>query len=488
MTGHGLDRWQYRISDQETPGATPVGRHWLARGPDLAKYPVLDATGSAVGLLLGYPIDLQARQLIDGPWRVRSVAGNDRDSFVRDILWALGGRFLLIFHGGDAVRLYPDCSAQIPCVWDRATGMAGSSAHALFDNTTYEDRLDRALLSDLGVGGEGWLPGGLTAHRGLCRLLPGHLLDLSERKAHRFWPLRGVPRAVDTSAVVEETADLVRSQIEASLGRTKRLGLALTAGRETRLLLACARPYVGQFDSVTVVGSDRHKVDTTIAHQIATDMRLNHIELPRREASKDQSDLFVRRGGHCNGDSNARFHPSIWPIADSHLLYGGSGGEIARAFFWRAEDRENSRITADILMARFGLPKVRAATEALDRWLSDLPVLDTHTILDLAYLEQRMGPWYAVQFGSDPTLVRQAPLVTFRGVELMLSLPPDWKRQSRLGHEIVQRYWPELGRYPINSLGRWQDAALKLQMVLQNPRVVAKKLRKLRCPPVSVQT
>lgn len=488
MTPRDLDQWQYRITDQRKPGVTAIGEHWLERGSGLAEFPFLDAAGREVGLLLGFPIDLRARRLIDGPWRAPSALADDLDGFIRDALWALGGRFLLIFRRGNVVRLYPDCSAQIPCVWDPDKRLAGSTAHALFDDATYEARLDRALLTALGVDGEGWLPGGLTAHNGLVRLLPGHMLDLSDWTTRRFWPLRAIPRAADTTAVVDETVGLIRAQIEAVINGPRHLGLALTAGHETRLLLACARPYVGGFDSVTIVGNDRHKVDTTIARRIARDMGLNHIELPRREATKDQSALFVRRGGHCNADTNARFHPSVWPIADSHTFLGGLGGEVGRAFLWRARDRDNSPMTADILMSRFGLPKVSAVTEAVGRWLVALPPLDAHGILDLAYLENRMGPWYAVQFCSDPTLVRQAPLFTFRGVELMLSLPPDWKRQSRLGHEIIRRCWPELARYPVNSLGRWRDVLLKLHKLAQDPRIVAKKLRKLRSRPEGLRT
>ncbi|MBS0573064.1 MAG: hypothetical protein JSS08_07425 [Proteobacteria bacterium] len=480
MMARDIDDWQYRLSPQTQPGAIPVGRFWLTLGPGLTAFPLIDAAGIARGVILGFPIDLRGRHVIDGPWQVPFTPGADIDRFALDVLWSLGGRFLLILDCNGQSRIYPDCSAQVPCVWDAEAGLVGSTAHALYDDPTYEARLDRKLLADLGVVGEGWLPGGLTAHRGLARLLPGHRLDLDDLTPRRFWPLGAIPVTEDTDAVVDETVALVQAQLQAVIDSPKRLGLALTAGHETRLLLACARPFIGRFDTITVVGQDRHTIDTATARRIGRDMGLNHVELPRRDSTPAQYERFVRRGGHCNADGNSRFHPSVWPIAATHTFLGGLGGEVGRAFLWRSTDGPDTPMSVDTLTNRFGLPKLPVVTEALTRWYKALPPLDTYGILDLAYLENRMGPWYAVQFCSDPTLVRMAPLFTYRGVELMLSLPPEWKRDSRLGHEIIRRHWPELLRYPFNSLGRWRDTLVKLQKVARNPRIVMKKLRKLR--------
>lgn len=481
MISADLDKWQYSLTEQRQPGGIPLGRFWLRVGAGMGVFPLMDADKRPVGMILGFPIDLDARRMLDGPWQAPGVLGTDKDGFIHQTLWALGGRFLLIFAAdGNDLRIYPDCTAQVPCVWDATARIAASTAHAFLDGAEYEARLDRPLLVRLGVEGEGWLPAGLTAHRGVVRLLPGHYLDLQTFTAHRFWPTGPIPQATDTDAIIDETVALLQAQMEAVLHSPKRLGLGLTAGNETRVLLACARPFLDRIDTVTVVGQDRHTTDTVIARRIARDFGIRHIELPRREATPAQYQQFVSRGGHCNADSNAHFHTSVWPIADSHIFIGGIGGEVGRGFFWRLADQANTPVTADGLSGRFGLPQTPELTEALDRWIAGLPPVDTFGILDLAYLENRMGPWYAVQLCCDPTLLRIAPLFTFRGCELMLSLPPDWKRDSRLGREIIAKLWPELLRYPFNSLGPWRDALVKLQKIVKNPGLVVKKLRKMR--------
>lgn len=485
MVEAALDPWQWRLSRN---AAAPVHRfnggqpdEWgLEVGPDLPMIPMTDADGAPVGVLLGFPIDLAAKRMVTRAWQAEtSLDSSSFETLAREVTGAFGGRFLWIVEAPDGLRVYPDCSAQVTCVFDPAGGIVGSTAHALLDATEYAKRLDKKLFARLGIDGEGWFPAGLTAHRGLHRLLPNHYLDLTTFEVRRFWPEKAIGIGPDPEAAVTGIIGIIQAQLEALTHSPRKLGLALTAGRETRMLLACARPYLDKIDMITVVGGDRHEVDTVLSRRIANDLGLSHITLQRRAATVEQRDLFVRRGGHCNADSNSRYHPSIWPIASTHSLVGGVGGEVARAFFWKREDRAGTHLTGSGLTARFGLAPEKAVSDALDAWLSGLPPMSAFEIMDFAYLEHRDGAWYASQFCCDPTLVRFAPLLTYRAVELMLSLPPDWKRHSRLGQNVIERLWPELASYPYNSLGPWRDAAIKLQKIAMDPSILVKKLRKL---------
>ncbi|MFM2356681.1 MAG: hypothetical protein RLZZ528_2417 [Pseudomonadota bacterium] len=478
MVSGRLDHWQYRIGPDATADSRPIAGMQLSVGPGLPVHRVLAADGGEAGLLLGFPIDLAARRFVDGFWQAGQPAIRP-DDLAMQALRGLGGRFLLILDGPDGAEVYPDVSAQVPCVFDPAAGTAGSSAGALMAPDDYDRRLNRRMYDRLGVDGEGWFPAGLTAHEGLHRLLPGHALNLRTMTARRFWPLQALPALADPMAAVAEMTGLIRAQMEAVIAGPRRMALALTAGHETRLLLSCARPFAGQFDLLTVVGEDRHATDTLMARRIAGATGLSHIELPRRAASEAERDAYIRRGGHCNADSNARFHPSMRPVAASHAFVGGAGGEVGRAFFWRGSDSDSLAVTPALLTARFGLPATPEVTAALEDWLAGLPPMPALQLLDLAYLEHRDGAWYAVQFMSDPTLLRLAPLLTLRGVELMMGLPPDWKRDSRLGLEIMRANWPELLAFPFNSLGPVRDALTKLRRLADDPGLLVKKLRKL---------
>lgn len=162
------------------------------------------------------------------------------------------------------------------------------------------------------------------------------------------------------------------------------------------------------------------------------------------------------------------------------MLIGGTGGEVGRGFFWRPSDTENTVVTPQMLVSRLGIPAAPALVEAVTKWLAGLPPMNGLQILDEMYLELRMGPWHGVQFCGNPTVMRIAPLLTYRGVELMWSLPEAAKRQSMFVEEIIRANWPELLRIPFNSLGWMQDNLVKAQKLARDPGLLLKKLRKLR--------
>jgi hypothetical protein len=480
MYQHTLDKWQYRISASPFENGRQLGRFWLETGPSLPHFAVHDSTGKPAGIILGQVIDLKHRIVVEDSWTAPAALEGNVDHFAKQVLWSLGGNFLWIFVTDGVSRIYPDCSAQLPCVWDAAAGMAGSTAHALFDDAAYAERMDVKLHDMLGVDGEGWFPAGQTAHVGLERLLPCHYLDLEDWSARRFWSAADVERASMPRDSIRTLAEHVRAQMEAIIATSKRLGLGLTAGRETRTLLACAQSLTDKIDAFTVVGTDRHMIDSIVARRIAREFKFRHRELQRTSATKKQRDRFVRRGGHCYGDSNSWFHPSGWPIAESHVMVGGTGGEVARSFFWRASDREETEITPQLLVSRLGLPQAPSLVGSVAKWLKGLPPMNAFQILDQAYLELRMGSWHGVQFCCNPTVTRISPLLTFPCVEILLALPDEWKRQSRFVDEVIQTNWPELLRIPFNSLGWLRDGLITAQKVAANPAVVWKRLRKMR--------
>ena len=471
-----LAPWQFRLHGGEE------GALQLETGPELPRLSLRDRSGAALGSVLGFVIDLRDGSLPRGEVVTdHRLDPADPDAFAIALREDLAGRFLLLIDAAGLRLAYPDAGAQVSCVYDKETGLTGSTADALLSEAAYQDRFDAPLFETLGVDGEGWFPAGLTAHRGLTRLLPNHRLDLRSGEFRRFWPRAPLSQITDPEAGARDFARLLKLQLRALAGGERRVALALTAGRETRVLLACARDFLDQIDVVTIVGSDRHAKDTQVARRIARRFGLRHREIPRRTATEEERRRFIRRGGHATADSNSHFHPSVWEIAQTHVFVGGLWGEIGRAFFWRKDDTPDMQVTPKLLLRRFGLPdRSPRLTEALAQWLRGLEGWPARDIFDLAYLEHRLGPWGSAQFCCDPTLVRHAPMLTQSTARLMLSLPPEWKQSSRLGTRVVALEWPELATIPYNSLGRLRDFRMKLERFLRNPALLAKKLRKLR--------
>jgi hypothetical protein len=479
---HELDLWQYRLSETHSLRAQQVGRFWLTLGADLPVTRVTDNNGADIGVILGFAIDIPNSMTLGSTWAAPVDANDPIETIADALLWVLGGRYIWICTVGNHARIYPDAGAQVTCVYDPIEKCVGATAPSILDGDRYEARFNRSLFETLGVNGEGWFPAGLTAHYGLFRLLPNHYLDLNTWTTSRFSLGAMVRQDLTPDDIVGQMIDVIQSQIAALAASDRMPAIALTAGYETRVLLACARPFLDKVKFVTVVGEDRHQIDSIIAGRIATDLALDYMPLHRKEADADQQALFLRRGGHCHGDSNIKYHPSVWPLVPDHVFVGGLGGEIGRAFLWRASDTSETEITPDFLISRFGLPTSSEATTAIDAWLAVVKNnvgKDALQILDLAYIENRMGPWANAQFCADPTVIRHAPMFTYATSQLMRNLPADWKISGKLGIAIINQLWPELSAYPYNSLGPTRDLWVKVQRIVANPTIIFKKLRQM---------
>jgi hypothetical protein len=478
-----LDRWQFRLhlgryGAQVPDGAIRSGRVIAEVGEGMPVRRLFDVDGRRVGLLLGFPIDLSGWATPTGDLQLPFPTMRDPDEVAERMLAALAGRFALVLTGEGAAHVYLDAFGQVPVVYDPSLGIAASSAHALFGDDDYEDRFNRATFATLRVAEDGWYPSGLTAHRGLKRLLPNHCLDLATFATHRHWPRKPVAESGNPREVVGEIIRLVQAQLEIlSRDEGRRLALALTAGKESRMLLACARHMLPAIDVMTI-NFAHSRTDMVVAEKICADMGIPHLVLEPVFADQEEEARYVRRNGHCMAGVNARGHPTLRAIADTHHFIGGAGGGVAKPFLLRQNDPVSGEISATDLIHRLGLPATDELVEATAGWIANSRCATLAEMLDLAYIELRMGPWSSAQAYSDPWLVRFAPLGTRRMVELMMSLPASWRMGGRLSDEIVRREWPELGGYPVNSLGFWKDTLTTVRRAINDPHLVIKKLRK----------
>lgn len=464
-----------------TPGLVSTGGAvHVAAHSDIGVFDILDASDSRLGLLIGFPIDLQERCVVSGPLHLEREILSEVDTAAELILDRLGGRFLLLLTVSSEVRIYPDCAAQVPCVYSAEKGVAGSTADAILTDEEYQTRFRHDLYKLLDVDNDGWFPGGLTAHVGVERLLPNHFLDLRDWSQRRYWPIGDVKRTETPERNIEEISEIIRVQIEALLKGPRKVAQALTAGHETRVMLACARPYLASIEFVTLEGDSPRADDTVISKRMARDLGLSHHMLPQVVADETAVENYMRRGGHCVGGPNRLIHPSLSSLRSNHVFVGGASGEIGRAFFWHSTDTSNMPLRGERLINRMGLPANYELETRLTKWCEALPTLDSLIALDLAYLEQRVAPWGGAQMFSDPSLIRYNPISTQRTVKLMLELPDDWKRQSMLTTELVRINWPELLSYPFNSQGVVKDLLRTLGRAAKRPQLIARKLRKMR--------
>src|SRR5690606_4644016 len=146
---------------------------------------------------------------------------------------------------------------------------------------------------------------------GVQRLIANHYLDLDNWVCVRHWPSEPIVREADPGRSIDMIVDETRAVIE-TVSKAGPTHLALTAGYDTRLLLACSKNLLGNVGFVTVDVIDGD-LDITRARELAERFGLRHKLLPYVEASPEQMEIWQRKVSHCITGSNLKMHPSMTP-------------------------------------------------------------------------------------------------------------------------------------------------------------------------------
>lgn len=454
-----------------------LGKGLLIHHESLPVYDIYDASGKLVGLIAGHPIQISTGKLIEKKLYLNNTLCDEGCNDVESELYQLGGSFLFILDRPRFRRFYLDASGSLSAVYDKETGAVASTAGMLLDPSDYASRFDRELYETLGIRRDGWFPAGLTAHHGIERLLCNHYLDLDSGRQIRHWPKSQIPTTEDPDESCRRIMRSVQTSI-AAMRLQAPISIALTAGRETRLLLAACRDIAGDVDWLTVDGPEA-SLDVYRATTLAREFGFPHRTLPLVGAGAEAAKDWHARTGHCMGGTNMWTHPSIEPLEGSRFFIGGLGGEVGRGFFWRPTDTADTVISASGLTSRFGMRPHPRVEKALEAWLPSVAPFDSFLKLDLAYLELRLACWAFSQAYASPTVRHMYPLVSRASYSEMLALPPEWRRSSRMITRSIELFWPELLRFPFNKFGDWRDGARMMKRAAFSPHLITKKIRKV---------
>lgn len=136
-------------------------------------------------------------------------------------------------------------------------------------------------------------------------------------------------------------------------------------------------------------------------------------------------------------------------------LLMGWGGEVGRSFYWYKDDKSDttsSLITPNEILNRMSMPETPYLLDRASKWLESLPIKNNFLTLDLLYLEQRLACWAGPSlYGHVYNRFRLYPFTHRRIIEIMLSLPPDYKRTETLATDIIKSQWSELLDFPFNK-------------------------------------
>ncbi len=385
-----------------------------------------------------------------------------RESLIR-LTYPLGGRWILLVDTDQTRWLFND-----PCGYRQVfhAHMSSRGSWCASQPGLLAEVLDLAMDQEAVAflrtyrrqNPQYWWPGETTPYKEICHLQPNHYLDLETGARHRFWPDRDlIPRPVED--VVLENAQLLQGIIE-SASRRFELALSITAGRDTRLLLAASKAICHQLYCFTLMYWDSNwkSPDIRVPSTLLPRLGLRHhvIQCPAHmdRAFKQTYRRNVTAAHDAFGaiaQGLYEYYPpgkvcmkgNAMPIATHHSLRS----RLRR----RQPDPDKGRIDAQTL-AWLTNREDAFAVEALDRWLSEANNTNLD-ILDLFFWEDREGNWQAMS--QSEWDIAQEVLVPYN-CRLFLTnmLSVDRGHRSRPSYAIHERLmlrlWPQVLSEPIN--------------------------------------
>jgi hypothetical protein len=450
-----------------SPEAVPAGwRAWCQDGWTLGAHAALPVramrarTGEAIGWLAGRPIDARG-EWIDADAILDVPADPPGDAF-ESALYEFGGRFLAVVLTPALRRVYLDSSGSLSAVYAPEPGIVASTPSLVPPVRGGDDRVE--LMRAGGVPGDEtsiatMLAFGLTSRHGVDRLLPNHYLDLDGWNPVRHWPRAPLDDGADPAEAVETVVRVASRHIAAAVSRGGAY-LQLTAGYDSRTLLACARERMDRVHLMTLAFADRvGQVDVEVAARLARRAGLAHVALACDGAGRRDFEAWLWRTGACIGGARGwqaarpyeHFNP-VWPELT------GAGGETARASYWPAVASHGRTIDEGVVVDAVHMPRRPEVLERARAWLDHLPATRPMHVVDLVYVEQRMGSWTGiVPYGHAHSVpARFHPFVHRESFTATLRLPDEYKRAKRLPHDIIASRWPELLREPFNRVPGWR--------------------------------
>ncbi len=385
----------------------------------------------------------------------------------------LHGVLIFVTQGKIGRRVYPDSGLSIPIVFCPETRTAGGSANDILDDDEYEERFlhDRVERLISRPGGFSWIPGTMTAHRGIFRLLPNHYLDLDNFTATRFWPRNDEYRlGMSVDEFIESNVHDLRQYMSAC-ARQYDCALSLTAGYDTRMIFCASRPVIDKMTVFTfsVPGTG---IDAYLAAKICNDLGVQHNVMPVIQASEENQLRWDRMVGHAVREMNRVTHPTVAALPHDVMISGVYGN--GKCNYYRADLRtiNTVKLTAESVVLRMGLPSDPEVLDELTAWLKSLEWLPSSAILDLAIVEIRNGSWAMsqapIQKAMKPSLMPLAQRSHQGGIIQVL---PETKGVGLLYDKLGEALWPQAMKFPCNRFDDYRDVAAKLSKLTDFRRV-----------------
>jgi hypothetical protein len=267
---------------------------------------------------------------------------------------------------------------------------------------------------------------------------------------------------------VTALADRLVHAINAVGKRYDEVLVPLTAGRDSRLVLAAAIAAGVEVTAYTFFHPHMREIDRTLAPRLAASVGVRHFSITPGEPRPEILALFDRHcAHHCVEANRAAFATRAigWSIGNVAVL-SGDVFEVGRCYFHGIVPPTLSEEVLETNAVFTPDPQEGVGIRKWARWIEDHPEpLDWR---DRCYIEQILGGWVSsvAQAGdlAGPETISVANSRRF--ISEFLQFPEPVRRKAFHHHAVLEALSPELARFPINLSGSRTIARLRRELRL----------------------
>lgn len=371
------------------------------------------------------------------------------------------GRHVILFGTLSEPNIVTDATGMRSVFYAGQEGIVAS--HAVL----VERALDGSIVRDKLPFQYGY-PGNRTPFLRTKILTPNTYYEMSRNAIHRFWPTADLsPRRVED--VADEILDAATTAfINASKGQS--LKMALTAGLDSRVILAVGLNSGINFDTYTYGDAENTARDRAFARDLADSFGIRHTTVPRLPLSKRLDQLLseVTYSPHHKGVTGG-----LMELFDNPHSVAVTGNllEIGRSFYrGRRMEGYPQPVTADAMtqlhyrsmsansrkiIEEYGLERyIDIANLAFQVFIEDTDFHSPAELLDgfdLFYWEHRMATWHGPALAERDFYAEAFIPFNARNIfEATLSVEQEERDNSSVFYRLIEQVDPKLLDLPVN--------------------------------------
>ncbi|MBN2215317.1 MAG: hypothetical protein JW723_13850 [Bacteroidales bacterium] len=380
------------------------------------------------------------------------------------------GRYVIIFIDENNIQIFNDPATSRKVFYTIRSNQVwcGSQPHILADHLKIPETKDDEKLqyfeSDLFARNEFIGIYQYTIYDEIYQLAPNHYLDYNLLNRVRFWPNEPLD-ILPIDEVVKKSGDLVRGYMNAIYNRYRKLMLPVTAGMDSRLLLAASRDIcqniIYYINKTPSMGDD--DIDLRIGKKVVESLGLKYHVLNIDEDSNEKfREIYLKNTIYPFEKRLPLIYNIYFKKYSDYINLPANFSEVGRNAWVFHRSNINGK---DLVYASYA-GNFKYAIEKSNEWICEVKDIcnqNNVNMLDLHYWENRISTW-CTHYSSNKDIA-QEEVLPLNSRLLMITLLST-KRKYRdedicfLHRKILRYLWKETLDVPINPT--FQKFYLKL--------------------------